>query len=104
MDFNKLTVKSQEAIAQAQELARRMGQPELYPEHLLLALLDQPLFAEWQGLRAAAEEKLAGRPKVQGGQQQPGVSAAFSRVLDKADDERAQLEDDYVSTEHLSSR
>jgi ATP-dependent Clp protease ATP-binding subunit ClpB len=101
MDFNKLTVKSQEAIAQAQELARRMGHPELYPEHLLLALLDQPLFADWQALRAAAEEKLASRPKVQGGQQQPGVSAAFSRVLDRADDERTQLEDDYVSTEHL---
>ena len=38
MDFNKLTVKSQEAVAAAQELARRAGNPELYPEHLLLAL------------------------------------------------------------------
>ena len=43
MDFNKLTLKSQEAVAAAQELARRMGNPELYPEHLLLALLDQEL-------------------------------------------------------------
>ena len=43
MDFNKLTLKSQEAVAGAQELARRMGNPELYPEHLLLALLDQEL-------------------------------------------------------------
>ena len=101
MDFNRLTVRSQEAIAAAQELARRQGQPELYPEHLLLALVDQPLFAEWQGLRAAAEEKLASRPTVQGGQQQPGVSAAFSKVLDKADEERATLEDEYISTEHL---
>ena len=40
MDFNKLTLKSQEAVAAAQELARRMGNPELYPEHLVLALLD----------------------------------------------------------------
>ena len=62
MDFNKLTVKSQEAVAAAQELARRRGNPELYPEHLLLALLDQPLFADWQGLRAEAEERLAQRP------------------------------------------
>src|SRR5207237_1216161 len=38
MDFNKLTLKSQEAVAAAQELARRLGNPELYPEHLLLAL------------------------------------------------------------------
>jgi ATP-dependent Clp protease ATP-binding subunit ClpB len=101
MDFSKLTVKSQEAIAAAQELARRRGNPELYPEHLLLALLDQPLFADWQGLRAEAEQKLAQRPSVQGGQQQPNVSAAFAQVLDRADDERAQLEDDYVSSEHL---
>jgi ATP-dependent Clp protease ATP-binding subunit ClpB len=101
MDFNKLTVKSQEAVAAAQELARRRGNPELYPEHLLLALLDQPLFADWQGLRAEAEEKLAERPSVQGGEQQPNVSAAFAQVLDRADDERAKLEDDYVSSEHL---
>src|SRR5215208_1938661 len=101
MDFNKLTVKSQEAIAAAQELARRRGNPELYPEHLLLALLDQPLFADWAGLRADAEQRLAQKPAIQGAQQQPQVGAAFSRVLDRADQERAQLEDDYVSTEHL---
>ena len=43
MDFNKLTLKSQEAVGAAQEQARRLGNPELYPEHLLLALLDQEL-------------------------------------------------------------
>jgi len=43
MDFNKLTIKAQEAVAAAQELARRSGNPELYPEHLLLALLDQEI-------------------------------------------------------------
>src|SRR5215217_2101355 len=101
MDFNKLTVKSQEAIAAAQELARRRGNPELYPEHLLLALLDQPLFADWAGLRADAEQRLAQKPAIQGAQQQPQVAAGFSRVLDGADRERAQLEDDYISTEHL---
>jgi ATP-dependent Clp protease ATP-binding subunit ClpB len=101
MDFQKLTVKAQEAVAAAQELARRRGNPELYPEHLLLALLDQELFADWQGLRAQAEEALAQKPAIQGAQQQPQVGAAFSRVLDRADEERAQLEDDYVSTEHV---
>src|SRR5213080_3521109 len=74
MDFNKLTLKSQEAVAAAQELARRTGNPELYPEHLLLALLDQQL---------------------------PQVSAAVSRVLDQAFDEARRMEDEYVSTEHL---
>jgi len=101
MDFNKLTLKSQEAIGVAQDLARRRGNPEITPEHLLLALLDQELFTGWQGLRADAERKVGALPTVQGGQQQPAVSAAFSRVLDRADDERQQLGDDYVSTEHL---
>src|SRR5215210_1814240 len=101
VDFNKLTIKSREAVAAAQELARRRGNPEVYPEHLLLALLDQELFAEWQGLRPEAEQRLAGRPSTTGGTQQPAVSTAFSRVLDRADDERARLEDDYVSMEHL---
>ena len=101
MDFNKLTTKSQEAIAAAQDLARRRGNPEITPEHLLLALLDQELFAGWQGLRADAERKVSALPTVQGGQQQPAVSPAFSRTLDKADAERQALGDDYVSTEHL---
>ncbi|TMF65990.1 MAG: ATP-dependent chaperone ClpB [Chloroflexi bacterium] len=82
-------------------MAEGANNPQLEPEHLLLALLDQPLFTDWQGLRAEAEQKLDSRPAVQGGQQQPGVSAAFAHVLDRADNERAQLEDDFVSTEHL---
>jgi ATP-dependent Clp protease ATP-binding subunit ClpB len=105
MDFNKLTLKSQEAVAAAQELARRMGNPELYPEHLLLALLDQELpqqlVPDAAALRAQAEATLRGKPSVQGMQQQPNVSAAFSRVLDQAADEARRMEDDYVSTEHL---
>src|SRR5881394_1683016 len=101
MDFNKLTIKSQEAIAAAQELARQRGNPEIYPEHLLLALLDQELFADWQGLRADAEQKLAARPSASGAQTMPQTSTSFREVLDRADRERAQLEDDYISTEHL---
>jgi ATP-dependent Clp protease ATP-binding subunit ClpB len=101
MDFNKLTIKSQEAIAAAQEDARRRGNPEIYPEHLLLALLDQDLFADWQGLRADAEQRLAARPTASGAQTMPQTSTSFREVLDRADRERAQLEDDYISTEHL---
>jgi ATP-dependent Clp protease ATP-binding subunit ClpB len=105
MDFNKLTIKSQEAVAAAQELARRTGNPELYPEHLLLALLDQELPAQLvpdaASLRTETEQRLATRPRLQGAAQQPQVGAAFSRVFDRALDEARQLEDDYVSTEHL---
>jgi ATP-dependent Clp protease ATP-binding subunit ClpB len=101
MDFQKLTIKSQEAIAAAQDIARRRGNPELTPDHLLLALLDQELFAQWQGLRPEAERKVDALPSVQGGAQQPNAAASFSRLLDKADDERRALGDDYVSTETL---
>ena len=105
MDFNKLTIKSQEAVAAAQELARRNGNPELYPEHLLLALLDQELprqlVSDPTALRAQAEAELAQRPRIQGAAQQPQVSAAVSRVLDKAFEEAKRMEDDYVSVDHL---
>src|SRR2546422_2120821 len=99
MDFNKLTLKSQEAVAAAQELARRMGNPELYPEHLLLALLDQELpqqlVPDATALRAQAEPTLGGKPSIRGAQQQPNASAAFSRVLAKAADKARRLEEDY---------
>jgi ATP-dependent Clp protease ATP-binding subunit ClpB len=105
LDFNKLTIKSQEAVAAAQELARRNGNPELYPEHLLVALLDQELPRELvpdaDALRAQAEAQLAAKPRIDGAQQQPNVSAQLSKALDKAFDEAKRMEDDYVSTEHL---
>jgi ATP-dependent Clp protease ATP-binding subunit ClpB len=105
LDFNKLTLKSQEAVAAAQEYARRAGNPELYPEHLLLALLDQELprqlVPDADTLRAEAEATLRAKPSIQGAAQQPQVSAQFSRVLDRAFDEARMLEDEYVSTEHL---
>jgi ATP-dependent Clp protease ATP-binding subunit ClpB len=102
MDFNRLTVKGQEAVAAAQELARQRGNPEIYAEHLLLALLDQELFADWQGLRAEAEQKLASRPAASGATNvQPRISNSLQKVLDDAESQQKKLEDDYVSTEHL---
>jgi ATP-dependent Clp protease ATP-binding subunit ClpB len=105
MDFNKLTVKSQEAIAAAQEDARRRGNPEIYPEHLLLALLDQELPRELvpdaAALRAETEARLQSKPSLQGAAQQPNASTAFSKVLDRAEDEMRKLEDEFISTEHL---
>src|SRR5436190_3055386 len=106
MDFNRLTVKSQEAIGAAQELARQNGNPEIAPDHLLLALLDQELPRTLLAGRAAevqrdAEEHVARLPKASGGLQQPQIGVAFSRALDRAEDEMRKLEDEYVSTEHL---
>jgi ATP-dependent Clp protease ATP-binding subunit ClpB len=105
MDFQKLTLKSQEAVSGAQELARRMGNPEVYPEHLLLALMDQELpqrlVPSAPELRAQAEATLRGKPSVQGGTQQPHVSVQLSHVLDEAFDEAKNLDDEFVSVEHL---
>jgi ATP-dependent Clp protease ATP-binding subunit ClpB len=106
MDFNRLTLKSQEAIAAAQDLARRRGNPEITPDHLLLALLDQELPRTLLGDRAAdVQREAAGHVErlsvISGASQQPQVGAAFSRALDRAEDEMRSLEDEYVSTEHL---
>jgi ATP-dependent Clp protease ATP-binding subunit ClpB len=106
MDFTKLTIKSQEAVGGAQELARRRGNPEITPDHLLLALLEQELPRTLLGPRVSevAQKALAtveALPSVTGTTQQPAVSRAFSNVLDRAEEEMRKLEDDYVSTEHL---
>ncbi|HET9545402.1 MAG TPA: Clp protease N-terminal domain-containing protein, partial [Gaiellaceae bacterium] len=109
MDFQRLTIKSQEAVAAAQELARRAGNPEVYPEHLTIALLGQDLprtLVERAGhdpeaLRAESEAALGSRPRLQGAAQQPTASTAFARVLDDAEREMRRLEDEFVSTEHL---
>ncbi|HEX4747887.1 MAG TPA: ATP-dependent chaperone ClpB [Gaiellaceae bacterium] len=109
MDFQKLTLKSQEAVAAAQELARRAGNPELTPDHLTLALLDQELprtLVDRAGygagqLRAEAEARLAQLPTVSGSGAQPQASARLSRVLDAAFDRMRELGDEFVSVEHL---
>src|SRR6186713_2857592 len=109
MDFEKLTIKSGEAVAAAQELARRAGNPELTPDHLTIALLDQELprtlvqrsGSSVETLRAEAESRLVQQPSVSGGSAQPQAGAAFRRVLDKAFDEASGLGDEFVSVEHL---
>ncbi len=108
MDFNKLTIKSGEAVAAAQELARRLGNPEVTPDHLTIALLDQELVRTLveragtapEALRTEAEARLGQQPSVSGGAQ-PQAGGGFRRVLDSAFDEAKSLGDEYVSVEHL---
>jgi ATP-dependent Clp protease ATP-binding subunit ClpB len=110
MDFQKLTLKSQEAVGAAMELARRRGNPEIYPEHLCIALLDQELprnLVERAGhsvdsVRQRCEAQLAAKPAVSGvAAQQPRASTAFAQVLDRAEDEMRRLDDEFISVEHL---
>jgi ATP-dependent Clp protease ATP-binding subunit ClpB len=109
MDFNRLTNKAQEAIAAAQALGRRNANPEIYPEHLLLALLEQELphtLAERAAgatpLAQKAAADLARRPRAEGAANlQVRTSSAFDKVLDRAENEMRKLDDEFVSVEHL---
>jgi ATP-dependent Clp protease ATP-binding subunit ClpB len=109
MRSDKLTVKSQEAITEAQGLASNSGQQEVDVEHLLLALLEQkdgvvPAIVDKVGANAAdlakaVKAEIDRRPKVSGGR--PFVSDRLHKLVDSALTEASKLKDEYVSTEHL---
>jgi len=111
MDLNKLTIKSQEAVQAAQELARSRNHQLVEPAHLLWALLSdsdgvvfpllQKLGQSPRALRDRAEEIVNRIPKVYGTQEELYLSAAARHVLERAFTEAAALSDEYVSTEHL---
>lgn len=114
MDINRLTQKSQEALAEAQSIATRMGHIEVDGEHLLMALIDQPeglvarlldqAGADTAALRADLESELNRRPKVSGPGATPGqvsVTRRLATLLEAAEREAKRLKDDYVSVEHL---
>ncbi|MDH3520645.1 MAG: ATP-dependent chaperone ClpB [Myxococcales bacterium] len=110
MRFDKLTIKSQEALAEAQSLATTRGHSEIQPAHLLRALLGQPegstvpvlqkLGISLDRLQGELESLLERVPKVTGGAQ-PQLSRASAGVLEAAFAEAEALKDEYVSTEHL---
>ncbi len=109
MDFNKLTIKSGEAVARAQELARQAGNPELIRDHLAAALLEQELprtllqrsGADPVSIQAEVEARIRALPAVSGSNAQPQAGGSFRKVLDDAFDEARTLDDEYVSVEHL---
>jgi len=108
--WEKLTVKSQEAIQNAQGHAAENGNPEVLPLHLMGALLEDKegvVIPVLDKLGVPVEQLLSGinsaigkLPKVQGGTQ-PGLSSALQKVLEQAFKEAENFKDDYVSTEHL---
>ena len=110
MRFDKLTIKGQEALSEAQNTAVSRGHSQIEPAHLLGALLSQPegstlpvlqkLGVAPQPLLERVEELLSQIPKVTGGAQ-PQLSSATSRVLDAAFKEADNFKDEYVSTEHI---
>jgi ATP-dependent Clp protease ATP-binding subunit ClpB len=110
MQPDKLTIKSAEALQQAQRLAVEMKQPEIRPLHLLVALTEQDagvvgpvlqrLGADPRAVATAARLKLAAMGQVSGGAD-PGMSRALSELLQQAEKALKEFGDDYLSTEHL---
>jgi ATP-dependent Clp protease ATP-binding subunit ClpB len=110
--WDKFTIKAQEAIQAANDLASQHGNPEMLPAHLLAALLEdregivvpvlERIGANGQAILAEARRAVERLPKVSGGgATQASLSAAASRVLDQAFKEADNFKDEYVSTEHL---
>src|SRR3977135_230422 len=108
--WDKFTVKAQEAVQRATELASEHGNPEVLPLHLLAALLEDK-----EGLLPPVLEKIGigpqtvlsdvyremeRLPKVSGdGAQQATLSAAANQLLERAFKEASNFKDEYVSTE-----
>jgi ATP-dependent Clp protease ATP-binding subunit ClpB len=111
MNDELVTEKAREAIASAQQLAETHQHAQVEPEHLLLALIDQPqgvvprvlerMQITPQAVRQAFEQALAAFPVVRGATVRIGVSPRLRDVLTRAQDEMRELKDDYISTEHL---
>src|SRR5579863_3554730 len=110
LNFDKLTVKAQQALQAAQEMGGRQGQQQIEPLHLLWALLAQgdgvvPPLLEKLGvsptqLAGEVEKQIARLPKVSGVSQQY-LAPATNKIQETAFDEAQRLKDEYVSTEHI---
>jgi ATP-dependent Clp protease ATP-binding subunit ClpB len=109
--WDKLTVKVQEAVQRATNLASEHGNPELMPIHLLAALLEDregvvPPILEKIGIGTQAilndvYRDIERLPKVSGAAAQPTLSQPVNHLLDRAFKEADNFKDEYVSTEHL---
>ena len=111
--WDKFTVKAQEAVQRANELASEHGNPELAPVHLLAALVEDregivPPVLEKIGIGPQAVlsdvyKEIENLPKVSGtsGANQPSVSSQVNQLLEKSFKEADTFNDEYVSTEHM---
>ena len=110
--WDKLTVKAQEAIQRANEIAAEHGNPELLPVHLLAALIEdkegivppilEKIGAGPQVLLNEAYREIDRLPKVSGeGANQATMSPALNQLIERAFKEASNFKDEYVSTEHL---
>jgi ATP-dependent Clp protease ATP-binding subunit ClpB len=112
MRFDKFTLRVQEALQVALNLASQQGHQGIEPEHLLTAFLEQPegivgavlkkLGADPGQITSELKKSLGKQPRVEGaGLGQPAMTPGLNRVLDRALTEAARLRDEYVSAEHI---
>jgi ATP-dependent Clp protease ATP-binding subunit ClpB len=111
MQADRFTIKAQEAIAAAGQLAERRHNPQVTPEHLLAVLLEQDggvvvpvlakLGADAGALRGEVNALLDAMPTLTAGGEAAGPSSELVRVLREGEEEMRRLKDEYVSTEHL---
>jgi ATP-dependent Clp protease ATP-binding subunit ClpB len=111
MQSDRFTIKAQEAIAAAGQLAERRRNPQVTPEHLLSVLLEQDggvvvpvlskLGADTNALRGEVNAVLDAMPTLTAGGEAAGPSSELVRVLREGEEEMRALRDEYVSTEHL---
>ncbi len=109
MNFNNFTIKSQEAVQQAVNLAQGMGQQAIEPEHLLAGVMKvgenvtnflfQKLGVNDRQIQSSIDKMIASLPKVQGGE--PYLSREANEVLQKAVETGKELGDEYVSLEAI---
>jgi ATP-dependent Clp protease ATP-binding subunit ClpB len=109
--WDKFTVKAQEAVQRASELASEHGNPEIMPVHLLAGLIEDkegivpPVLEKIgigpQGVLTDIYAQIDKLPKVSGAAAQPAMSSQLNQLLDKAFKEADNFKDEYVSTEHL---
>jgi ATP-dependent Clp protease ATP-binding subunit ClpB len=107
----KMTIKTQEALSAAHELAANRENGAIEAEHLLLALIDQegglaaPLLQKVgsnpQQVRSRAEAAIQRLPRVSGAVSQISLSGGVSRILTAAQKEADTMKDSFVATEHL---
>ncbi len=114
MDMNRMTQKVNEALAAAQQLAVRLSHQQVDGEHMLAELLAQtdglaPRLLEQAGasleaFKAAIQQSLSKRPKVSGAAIETDkvyITQRLQQLLLKAGDEAAQMQDEYISVEHV---
>ena len=111
MRMDKFTLKSQEALELAQDVASKRGNPQVDTEHLLLALLSddqgicveiiKKLGADLDRIRTETLEAIERFPKQTGAVADRYFSNSLRAVLESAFKEMEQLRDEYVSVEHL---